>query len=81
MRSTGTFEPADPARVAQDVAQVLRSWEVRGGAARMWATAAAGHVAAGPAEWVLEYDPDLALVSFEVWAEQRRVFGIDDWLG
>lgn len=81
MRTVGVFEPSDPESAARAVTEALRGWSVRGGAARMWASSAAGHVAAGAAEWRLEYDPDLALVSFEVWAQQRRVFGIDDWLG
>lgn len=81
MHTTGVFEPSDPEAAARDVAGALRAWQVRGGAARMWAASAADRVTEGSAEWRLDYDPDLSLVSFEVWWQQRRVFGIDDWLG
>lgn len=80
VRSAGVFEPGRAEAVAAEVSGVLRSWQVKGGAARLWALSAAGHLK-GTAEWRLEYDPQLALVSFEVWAPEGRVFGIDDWLG
>ncbi|MCW2777306.1 MAG: hypothetical protein JWN17_1031 [Frankiales bacterium] len=81
MRAAGVFDRADPDGAAAEVTRVLRGWQVRGGAARLWTASAAAHVRSSPAEWVVEYDEAVQLVSFEVFEQERRVFGIDDWLG
>lgn len=44
----------------------------------LWTSAAAGKVDRPAARWTLEYDPQLRLVSFEVWAGGVCVYGADD---
>ena len=67
---------------AEQVGSHLSGWGVATSAPALWAASAAAHVHdAEGAEWTVEWDEDLQLVSFEVWQAGRRLFGLDDWLG
>ena len=81
MQADGTFDVADPESAAAEVTDVAQTWQIRVPAIRMWAQAAVAYVGDGPARWLLEFDPVESLVSFEVWVNGRRAYGIDDWLG
>lgn len=67
--------------MAAQVAATADRWRVLAPAAGLWVLAAAKRSPAGPARWVLEYDPGMSLLSFEVWADGNCVFGIDDFIG
>ena len=79
MRATGVLDGDDVEGAAAEVSAALEAWSVRGGAARVWVRSGAAQLGGSAGEWVLEHDD--GLVSFEVFAAGRRVFGIDDWLG
>ena len=82
MRATGTYDATDVRGTAQQVGTRLTAWGVTTSAPALWAASAAEHVRdATGAEWTVEWDEDLRLVSFEVWQAGRRLFGLDDWLG
>jgi hypothetical protein len=82
VRATGTFHAADARATAQEVGSALSAWGVRTSAPAMWAASAAERVRdAEGAQWTVEWDEDLRLVSFEVWQAGHRLFGLDDWLG
>jgi hypothetical protein len=57
----------------------LRTWGLTAGLARLWLASAEGRFPLQETTEIhLEYDADLGLISCEVWAEGRRIFGIDD---
>lgn len=61
------------------VEQQLASWGLRPALARLWLTSAEGRVPLEDSTSIrLEYDASLGLVTCEVWADGRLVFGIDD---
>jgi hypothetical protein len=66
------LEAANPAAAEESVTAAL---------ARLWVRSAVGHLPIPLAELVLEYDEAVGLVSCEAWADGRRVYGIDDWVG
>ena len=80
MLARGEFSPSDLEAACAQVEARLRDWGLPPAAARGWTASAAPHVL-DEARWELELDRDLGLVSFEVWVLDRRVFGIDDFLG
>lgn len=57
----------------------LATWGLRPGLARLWLSSAEGRIPVEESTAIhLEYDEDLGLVTCEVWAAGRRLFGIDD---
>ena len=78
MRATGAYDGADTTGAAGAVAGVLQQWGLKPGGSRLWLQVAGAHCGPVIGEWVVEYDRDLQLVTFEVWADQSRLFGIDD---
>lgn len=78
MRATGAYDGADTDGAAGEVAGVLRGWGLKPGGSRLWLQVAGAHCGRVQGEWVVEYDRDLQLVTFEVWADDARLFGIDD---
>jgi hypothetical protein len=61
------------------VEQQLASWGLRPALARLWLSSAEGRVPLEESTRIhLDYDAALGLVSCEVWAGERRLFGIDD---
>lgn len=79
MRITGDYLPADPTRTEREVQRALETLQLPVSAARMWLSSAAGRLDR-PAQWALDYDPELELATFEVQLGGRLVFGLDDWL-
>ena len=71
---------AQPLAVASPwVEQQLASWGLRPALARLWLMSAEGRVPLEDSTRIhLEYDAALGLVTCEVWAGERRLFGIDD---
>lgn len=71
---------AQPLAVASPwVEQQLASWGLRPTLARLWLSSAEGRVPLEESTRIsLEYDASLGLISCEVWAGDRRLFGIDD---
>ena len=80
MRATGPYDGTDTSVAGKEVAGVLERWGLRSSASRAWLQVAGAHIGRVQGEWVVEYDADLQLVSFEVWAAEQRLFGIDDLL-
>lgn len=57
----------------------LLTWGLRPGLARLWLSSAEGRLPLQDSTSIrLEYDSELGLVTCEVWADGRRLFGIDD---
>lgn len=79
MRLSGTYLPDDPTATEAEVRRALAALHLPPSAARMWLSSAAGRLDER-AEWVLDYDADLELATFEVRVGERVVFGLDDWL-
>ena len=79
MRASGTFSPADLAGTEKQVSKALADAGLPPTAARAWLASASGRLE-HDAEWSLDYDDELQVASFEVWADGRLVFGLDDWL-
>jgi hypothetical protein len=71
---------AQPLMVASPwVEQQLAAWGLRPALARLWLSSAEGRVPLDDTTRLhLEYDAALGLVTCEVWAGGRRLFGIDD---
>ena len=81
MRTEGVFY-ADYEATAEAVAEAAQAWSLRVPAVRLWAQVARDMLPEAPsARWTLEFDPQMKLVSFDVWADGRRVYGADDFLG
>ena len=76
----GVFSPSDLEAACTQLEERLREWGLPPAAARGWTSSAAPHVL-DEGRWELELDRDLGLVTFEVWVVDRRVFGIDDFVG
>lgn len=67
---------------APAAALVLDDWKVRAPLITLWFAAAAARLHADDeARLVLSYDATSGLLSFDVWVRDRRVYGIDDFLG
>lgn len=79
VRITGTYLPDDLVQTEREVQRALEAMRLPVSAARMWLSSAAGRLDR-PAEWALDYDPDLELATFEVLLGGRLVFGLDDLL-
>ena len=79
MRITGAYLPDDPTATEAGVRRALERLQLPPSAARLWLSSAAGRLDR-PAEWAVDYDPDLELATFEVLLDGRLVFGIDDLL-
>lgn len=82
---TTTLLPAAADREAaarRAVAQLVQQWRLPSFRSQRWLSAAV-EVLAGPGalELFLQYDPVSMVVTLELWAHGRTVFGIDDWLG
>jgi hypothetical protein len=75
------LEAANPAAAEESVTAALSEWNLRPALARLWVRSAVGYLPIPLAELVLEYDEAVGLVSCEAWADGRRVYGIDDWVG
>ncbi len=81
MRAEGVFY-ADSDATAAAVAEAAQAWSLRVPAVRLWAQVARDMLPeAPPARWTIEFDPQMKLVPFDVWAGDRRVYGADDFLG
>jgi hypothetical protein len=79
VRIEGTYRPDDGAGTEAGVGLALEQLGLPPTAARLWLASAAGRLGT-PARWVLDYDPDLELATFEVHVDGHMVFGLDDWL-
>lgn len=79
MRISGAYLPDDLMATEAGVRRALEQLRLPPSAARLWLSSAAGRLDR-PAQWALDYDPDLELASFEVLLEGQLVFGIDDLL-
>lgn len=61
--------------------QQMQAWGLSGGHVQAWLHTAAHHLPeALPGRVVLAYDAADRLLSFDVWLDGRRVFGMDDFL-
>lgn len=71
---------AQPLAVAATwLEEQLSAWGLRPGLARLWLSSAEGRFPLEESTRIhLEYDAELGLVTCEVWAGDRRLFGIDD---
>jgi hypothetical protein len=79
VRISGVYLPDDLTATEAAVRRALEQLRLPPSAARLWLSSAAGRLDR-PAEWALDYDPDLELATFEVLLDSRLVFGIDDLL-
>lgn len=62
--------------------RVLDGWGARSAFVAVWLRTAANALGVGDsAEVVVEFDPEVRLLSFDAWVGDRRVYGADDWLG
>lgn len=82
---TTTLLPAGADREAaaqRAVAQFVQQWRLPSFRSQRWLSAAV-EVLAGPGalELFLQYDPVSTVVTLELWAHGKTVFGIDDWVG
>lgn len=78
VRSEGPFQPDHRRAAVVAVKAAAAQWGIDVPAVGVWTQAAAPLVTSGRARWRLEYDPRMKLVSFEVWADGRCVYGSDD---
>ena len=76
---SGTYDAGDPAGTEAQLSRALREAGLPPAVARGWLSSASGRLA-GDGQWSLDYDVELQVASFEVWADGRLVFGLDDWL-
>ena len=77
MSCTASEQPA----AQQWADQQLQSWGLVGGHVKAWLHTAAESLPAGVAgRAVLVYDASDRLLSFDVWLDGQRVFGMDDFL-
>ena len=61
---------------------LLAEWGLPTHMARLWIDSAAPRLSpALDGEIVLEYEQDLGIVTCEMWADGKRLFGLDDWVG
>ena len=75
-----TSVSAAAVREAEDwAAGVLQEWGVRSALARAWTPVV--REVAGECTLVLEYDEAAGLLAVDLWQEDRRVWGLDDWIG
>jgi hypothetical protein len=79
VRISGAYLPDDLTATEAGIRRALEQLRLPPSAARLWLSSAAGRLDQ-PAEWLLDYDPDLELATFEVLLDSRLVFGIDDLL-
>ncbi len=75
------LDPTDLSGAHDAIARALATWSLSPHRGRAWVERAALDVGDAPAELVVEYDADLALVSVEAWRDGARLFGLDDWMG
>ena len=61
---------------------LLPQWSLQPGLAGRWLASADTHLRS-EADMVLavEYDAEMQVFTLELWRGNRRVYGIDDWLG
>ena len=78
VRLEGQFDRRDVPSQAARIAALAEQWRLSVPAIGLWVSLAATRLATGSARWTLEYDPHLHLISFEVYADGRRVYGVDD---
>lgn len=81
MRTEGPFHAGNPTAAAILVRAAGEDWGVPVRAAATWTRAASYAVRGGRARWSLEYDPRMRLLSFEVWEDERCVYGSDEVVG
>ncbi len=81
MESAFTFTAADVVAARDWTEFQLSAWGVRTPYAHLWLSEAATRLTpGGTARVVLDYDPGEQLLSFDVWCNGARVYGMDDLL-
>lgn len=70
------------ARTEEWLGGVLKAWGVRSSSTGRWLSPAQAQLES-ETELVIfvQYDALVLLFTIELWADGRRVYGIDDWLG
>ena len=75
-------EPRRRSRVESWLGEVLAQWQLQPALAGRWLTAADGHLRSDAELTVCAaYDTGLTTFTLEIWSGNRRLYGIDDWLG
>jgi hypothetical protein len=69
-------------RAERWIEEVLAGWDLQPAVGGRWLSPADLHLRApGALRLRAEYEPALFLCSLEIWSCDRRVFGLDDWVG
>ena len=75
-------EPRRRSTIEAWLGQVLAEWHLQPALAGRWLAAADGHLRSdGELSVYAAYDTGLTTFTLEIWSGNRRVYGIDDWLG
>ena len=82
MRAATVLRPLLADSAEQWTCERLAEWGLPTHMAHLWiASAEPCMTPVGEGEIVLEYEADLGIVTCEMWAGGRRLFGLDDWVG
>jgi hypothetical protein len=74
--------PAERSTLTGMAAGVLDDWHVRSAFVTYWIRTACDQARdVDELRLVLDYDPDVGLLSFDAFSGERRVYGADDWIG
>ena len=81
MESAFTYTALDVAPAREWLSFQMQTWGVDSPYVDWWVAEAARLLGGGrAARAVLEYEPDQRLLSFDVWCDGRRVYGMDDFV-